>query len=164
MQVSRQERLESFDKKHYVRPHLAYNKMKLAEERGKTVWLYGATSYGKTSFINSYFGNRHIMYFSAERLQAADLITPDLLQGTIVIDDLQTLLYPDTCQDIWKAIEKLVMRDDIWLILISRGRIPTWLHGTFIKKSFTVIDEKDLELSDAEIKKLIQKWEVHLSQ
>ena len=164
MHVSRQERMESFDQKHYVRPHLAYSKMKLAEESGKTVWLYGATSYGKTSFINSYFGNRHITYFSANQLQEADLITSEELRGTIVIDDLQTLLCPDICQDIWKAIEKLVMKEDAWLILISRGKIPKWLHGTFIKHPFTVIEEKDLELSDAEIEKLIQKWEVHLTK
>ena len=140
MHVSRQERMESFDQKHYVRPHLAYSKMKLAEESGKTVWLYGATSYGKTSFINSYFGNRHITYFSANQLQEADLITSEELRGTIVIDDLQTLLCPDICQDIWKAIEKLVMKEDAWLILISRGKIPKWLHGTFIKHLFTVIE------------------------
>ena len=164
MHVSRQERMESFDQKHYVRPHLAYSKMKLAEESGRTVWLYGATSYGKTSFINSYFGNRHITYFSANQLQEADLITSEELRGTIVIDDLQTLLCPDICQDIWKAIEKLVMKEDAWLILISRGKIPKWLHGTFIKHLFTVIEEKDLELSDAEIEKLIQKWEVHLTE
>ena len=145
MHISRQERMESFDQKHYVRPHLAYSKMKLAEESGKTVWLYGATSYGKTSFINSYFGNRHITYFSANQLQEADLITSEELRGTIVIDDLQTLLCPDICQDIWKAIEKLVMKEDAWLILISRGKIPKWLHGTFIKHLFTVIEEKDLE-------------------
>lgn len=164
MPISRQERLENFDKIHYVRPHLAYSKMKIAEETKRAVWLCGVTGYGKTSFVNSYFGTRHIIYFSAEQLQIEELQELQSESGTVVIDDLQSLLFLDVYQDIWKEIEKLAMRSDIWLVLVSRGRIPRWLYGVSIKKPFAIIEEKDLELSDSEVKKLLANWEVSLPE
>ena len=38
----------------YFRPKKAAKKMKLAQEMGQTVYLYGVTGLGKTSFVKDY--------------------------------------------------------------------------------------------------------------
>ena len=65
----------------------------------------------------------------------------------MVIDDLHRL----KSEELRREIIALEERADIWLILISRSPVPTWLMPQHIKSVFVVISEKDLRMGRSEI-------------
>ena len=57
-------------------------------------------------------------------------------------------------------LEKLCQREDIWLILLSRGMVPRWLVPLYVSHSFLAIDEKEL-LMDREGQELyFELWDL----
>ena len=54
-------------------------------------------------------------------------------------------------EELRREIIALEERADIWLILISRSPVPTWLMPQHIKSVFVVISEKDLRMGRSEI-------------
>ena len=44
---------------HYVRPQAAWEKMKAVQSMRQTVYLYGTTGTGKTTFVMDFLGKRH---------------------------------------------------------------------------------------------------------
>ena len=65
----------------------------------------------------------------------------------MVIDDLHRLKSEELRREIIASEE----REDIWLILISRSPVPTWLMPQHIKSVFGVIQESDLHMGRDEI-------------
>ncbi len=65
----------------------------------------------------------------------------------VVIDDLHRLKSEELRREIIASEE----REDIWLILISRSPVPTWLMPQHIKSVFGVIQESDLHMGRDEI-------------
>ena len=47
---------------HYVRPQAAWEKMKAARSMRQTVYLYGTTGSGKTTFVMEFLGRRRCCY------------------------------------------------------------------------------------------------------
>ena len=45
----------------------------------------------------------------------------------------------------------LAGRPDIWLILIGRSPLPSWLMPPYVNRGFIVIPEEDLSLGEREI-------------
>lgn len=136
----------------YIPPATALKKLKTARSIPRTVYLYGATGYGKTELVRQYLSGRRYTYLSCEALPWEDgaLCPPE--QGRqnrriVVIDDLHRLKN----EELRRAILAMEKRDDIWLILISRSPIPAWLMPQHIKSAFVVISEKDLRMSRGEI-------------
>ena len=134
----------------YTAPAAALKKLKIARSLPQTVYLYGATGYGKTELVRQYLSGRRYTYLSCEELPWEEEIPS--LDGTrrsqiVVIDDLHRLKSEELRQEIL-ALEE---REDIWLILISRSPIPAWLMPRHIKNVFVVISEKDLRMGRSEI-------------
>ena len=49
---------------HYVRPQAAWNQMKAARNTGQTVYIYGTTGTGKTSFVADFLARKQYGYLS----------------------------------------------------------------------------------------------------
>ena len=136
----------------YIAPASALKKLKKARNLSQTVYLYGATGYGKTELVRQYLSGRRYTYLSCEELPWEDGALPRLEPGrqkcrVVVIDDLHRL----KSGELRREIIALEERADIWLILISRSPVPTWLMPQHIKSVFVVISEKDLRMGRSEI-------------
>lgn len=138
--------------KNYIAPAAALKKLKTARSLLQTVYLYGATGYGKTELVRQYLSGRRYTYLSCEELPWEDGALPAEEPGrqnrrVVVIDDLHRL----KSEELRREIIALEEREDIWLILISRSPLPAWLMPQHIKSVFVVISEKDLRMGRGEI-------------
>lgn len=136
----------------YIAPAAALKKLKKARSLPQTVYLYGATGYGKTELVRQYLSGRRYTYLSCEELPWEDGALPRSEPGrqahrVVVIDDLHRL----KSEELRREILALEEREDIWLILISRSPLPAWLMPQHIKSVFVVISEKDLRMGRSEI-------------
>lgn len=68
---------------------------------------------------------------------------PSEKQLIVVIDDLQQLRTDELREALIKKIEMLARRQDVWLILSGRSRMPSWLLSVYYRRVFTVIEEED---------------------
>ncbi len=137
--------------KNYIPPADALKKLKNARNQPQTVYLYGATGYGKTELVRQYLAGRKYTYLSCEELPwkagALSYEKPGKQSRIVVIDDLHRL----KSKELQREILALEQRDDIWLILISRSPLPPWLMPRHIKDVFVVITENDLRMGKNEI-------------
>ena len=134
----------------YIAPSRALKKLKVARTLPQTVYLYGATGYGKTELVRRYL--KKCTYFSCEELpwDMGSLPPEDPQRRSrlaVVIDDLHRLGSDELRE---RAVE-LAQRRDVWLILISRSPIPSWLLPRYVEDGFIVISENDLRLGREEI-------------
>ncbi len=149
----------------YIRPKIANKKMKAAQSLSQTVYLYGISGCGKTVFIRDYLGKKLYHYFSAEQLIAEQLdFAISNKQMIVVIDDLHQLRMDELRETLIKKIEVLVRRPDVWLILSGRSRMPSWLLSVYYRKVFTVIEEEDFVLSEAEVIQYLNLWGLTLTE
>ncbi len=153
------------DEEFYIRPKMANKKMKAAQAMAQTVYLYGISGCGKTFFIRDYMGKRKYYYFSAEKLSEEELDFPlSEKQIIVVIDDLHQLRTDQLREALIKRIETLARRQDVWLILSGRSRMPSWLTSIYYRKVFTVIEEEDFVLSETEMMQYLILWGLTLTE
>lgn len=145
----------------YTAPHKALQKLKAARKLCHTVYLYGATGYGKTELVKQYLSNRRYGYLSCADgdWDAAAFPAPKTLEeggscSVVVIDDLHRLKNKEKQRDILS----LMKRKDVWLILISRSQVPPWLLTAYMQTGFLVIPEEDLRLREAEAAALLARF------
>ncbi|MDD3414037.1 MAG: LuxR C-terminal-related transcriptional regulator [Lachnospiraceae bacterium] len=162
MEDKKENNLESLlqsEEELYIRPKAANKKMKAAQVIAQTVYIYGISGCGKTAFVKDYLGKRRYYYYSAEQMNEKELEIPYSEKQTIVvIDDLHQLRTDELREALVKNIEVLIRRDDIWLILAGRSRMPSWLLPIYYRKLFTVIEEEDLLLSETELMEYLKLW------
>ena len=128
----------------YIMPGSAYRKLRAAKSLGQIAYIYGATGYGKTAFVQKYFGKRRYAYFDCgDRRWGRDDLP---CSGTVVLDGLHRL--DETRQEL---VRELINRPDIWLIFISRSPVPAWLMPEYVNVGFMMIHESDLHLGKHEI-------------
>ncbi len=136
---------------HYITPISAQRKLKAAKTLGQTAYLYAATGYGKTSFVENHLAARKYIYLncSDRRWNEEALPRETKTDGrrTVVIDDLHLL-----DEDRRKLVKDLAARPDVWLILVSRSPVPSWLMPEYVNIGFIVISEKDMRLGKKEIR------------
>lgn len=138
----------------YIYPIEARKKMKVAQEQRYTVYVYGVTGIGKTILIQNYLKNKKYQYFDAAKVTAEELDIPKSGEvKTVVVDNLH---FADI-KEIQECILKLTGRSDIWLILLGRGKNPSWLLGACLKYcTIMKISQDDLYLSKTEIEKYFE--------
>lgn len=132
----------------YISPRKARIKLKEAQRNAQTVYLYGATGYGKTALIRNYLKRMEYLYFNAGNVLVNELAISESIgdresgRTIVVIDDIQ-LAEPE---DVRSAIVELSGRRDIWLILVGRCRCPAWLLAATLKQyPFMIIEEEELK-------------------
>ena len=150
----------------YIRPKKANDLMKSAQNIHQTVYIFGTTGFGKTSFVTDYFARRKYEYYSAAD---ADFMETNLISGShlekeriIVLDDLQ-LLKTTEDRDAWYQVLDELMKDPkIWLILISRAPIPAWMKPLHIEHLFVIIPESALAFSQKEEESYLDQWQLSI--
>lgn len=153
------------DEEFYIPPRIANKKMKAAQTLLQTVYLYGVSGCGKTAFICDYLGKKQYHYYSAEQLKGEELdFALSEKHLIVVIDDLHQLRTDELRQGLIKKIEILARRPDVWLILSGRSRMPSWLLSVYYRKVFTVIEEEDFMLSEAEMMQYLNLWGLTLAE
>jgi len=135
--------------KGYIVPGRALKKLRTARNLKQTVYIYGATGYGKTELIKQYLFNRRYQYISCKernwKIKGSSTI--------VVIDDLHLLRHEEERNNILE----LVRQPDIWLILIGRSSMPTWLISSYVKEGFINITEEDLSLQEEEMMEFLNR-------
>ena len=143
--------------KGYIAPEAALKKLRVAKGLGQTVYIYGATGYGKTELVKQYLSKRRHRYISCAEDASGLLKAAAQEEGkgkgaqtqtrtVVAVDDLHLL--KDT--EGRKAVLSLIKRRDVWLILICRSPIPAWLMPPYVGGGFLVITEDDLRLGEKE--------------
>lgn len=156
---------------YYVRPQAAWEKMKAAQSTRQTVYIYGATGTGKTSFAAHFLSRKRYHYIDLadagfaemdelvrEKTDTAHEKTKT--QTIVVIDNLHLLENPEDRVTCGKLIEEMSGRKDVWLILISRARAPKWIRTIFVRFIFVTIGEEELCLTEREQEQYLEKWEL----
>jgi ATP/maltotriose-dependent transcriptional regulator MalT len=110
-------------------------------------------------------GKRNYRYYSAEQLTEEELQIPHNAKQTIlVLDDLHLLRTDELGQNLQNEIILLAAREDVWLILSGRSRMPSWLIPVYYRRMFTVIEEADFLLSDTELAEYFTLWGLNLPE
>lgn len=128
----------------YIMPGSAYRKLRAAKSLGQTAYIYGATGYGKTAFVQRVLEKRSHVYLSCGNWRWDERDVPE--RGTVVLDDLHLLDEPRR-----ELVKRLAADPEIWLILINRSPVPSWLMPEYVNIGFIVISEKDMRLGKKEI-------------
>lgn len=162
--------------KGYIAPEAALKKLRAAKGLGQTVYIYGATGYGKTALVKQYLSKRRYHYIScaedaAELVNAAEEVEEkgkeNLLsdkgakaQTAVVVDDLHLLKNAQGR----RAVLSLVECRGIWLVLICRSPIPAWLMPPYVNGGFLVITEEDLRLKEKEISAYMESQGIAITE
>ncbi len=146
--------------KGYIAPEAALKKLRAAKGLGQTVYIYGATGYGKTELVKQYLSKRKYRYLSCTEdiVSFLEAVQEAMAQGAgkgkeaetrmaVVVDDMHLLKNAEGR----KAVLSLVKCRYIWLILICRSPVPAWLMPPYVSGGFLVITEDDLRLKEKEI-------------
>lgn len=148
---------------YYVRPRAAVQKLEEAKKTGQPVYIYGASGYGKTALIRNFFGYRKVTYQSCADNQWRKIETQKnevhKRLSVYLYDDLQLLANEDKKAE----IISLLNNRGVWVILVSRGKKPDWLSPASFSRSFCMIREDDLRLTQADAKKLAALYDLKLS-
>ncbi len=130
----------------------AVRKLRNAAAHNNSVYLYGATGYGKTSIVASVFDPACALWIDCD--DGTDNIS-EQLQGCCstrytVFDNLHRL--EDAA--LQKEIVQLAGKDGCPMVLIGRAPLPAWLSGLELQSGLTVIPEDDLWVTDGELTEL----------
>lgn len=145
----------------YIRPQAAFKKMKAAHGIFRTIYVYGLSGCGKTTFVEKYLGRRAYRYISANDMTAEALQVPVSDKKTIVVIDDVQFLQLDMLRE---QVKELVERNDIWLILIGRSPVPSWLMPAYLKHVFVLVEEQDLHFSKEMLVDYLDSWEIRTDE
>ena len=129
----------------YIMPRNAYRKLRAAKSLVQTLYIYGATGFGKTAFVQKTLEKRSHVYLSCGNWRWDERDVPE--RGTVVLDDLHLLDKPRR-----ELVKRLAADPEIWLILINRSPVPSWLMPEYVNMGFIVISENDMRLGKKEIR------------
>ena len=148
----------------YVCPERGRKKFKLAQELQQNVYLYGMTGNGKTSLVKHMLSRKSYDYYSAREAGADQIEIPkDGRKHVAVLDDLHEISGERQRELYAEKLSLLLKRRDIWLILISRCRLPQWLMPFHMEQPFLVIEEEDLQLDRQGQDAYLKNWKLNLS-
>lgn len=145
----------------YVKPVAAFKKIESAKLLKRNIYIYGSTGYGKTEFIRQYFKNNKYVYISCRNNghELSAIMKNTKKSIPVIIDDVNSIDNDIICDD----IRKLCTKNQSWVIVIGRSKMPSWFYNTFITQNMALITEEDLALSEEEIDKYMRAEGIVLS-
>ncbi len=122
--------------------------MNAAQKLNLPAYLYGVAGTGKTAFVRFFLGEKEYDYYSAPEIDPDQIpVPPAGERRTIVLDDLYAVTDPRLQADYAQKIRQLVRQRFVWLILVSRSRMPRWLLPIQMQNEFCVIPEESFLLT-----------------
>ncbi len=115
----------------YIRPARAEKIMKNAHNAKQTLFVCGPTGYGKTTLVADMLARRRYHYLQTEDIghliqKLDEILSVDRMgkEKIVVIDDMHQIESDEAKESLIPRLQKLMVRADIWLILISRSEVP----------------------------------------
>ena len=146
----------------YIKPVEAFKKLEAAKLLKQNVYIYGATGYGKTELIKQYFKKDKYIYIPC-RHNSCDLsVIPDECGRavTVVIDNVNAI----DSGELRSEIKELCRRKKLWVIILGRSMMPSWLYDTVVTCHMLIIPEEDLALNEKGIDKYMRSEGIILSE
>ena len=148
----------------YIRPNKAFRKISGCSMLGNVTYIFGVTCFGKTELIKQFFADTEYFYTTCMEHEWEESEIPEYSEQRaktgnlypIVIDDLHRLWNVEKRQ----AVIDLANRDDIWLILISRSNIPSWLQDSYLRRNYVIISENELGIDRYDIEKYLDENDI----
>lgn len=157
---------ENLEKKDvYVYPQAAKACLSNAKEFNINVYIYGAAGSGKSELVKHFLGKKQYVYIDVKYCEIQDFDSIENEKTKIVvIDNIHEIAQMNSHANVYKdKICEIVLRDDLWTIIIGRGELPGWLTKVLYKSVFSVISEKQLYLNEKEIKQFLNKRDIILN-
>lgn len=136
----------------YIEPKEALRKLQYARTFSETVYIGGATGFGKTELVRYYLKSRHYVYISCEEECPMELLPQQIeevrkkstaMDISVVVDDIQHV----ESKKFRDILLDLSEEKGIWLILIGRSALPDWLAPIQFSDGLIVVGENNLALS-----------------
>lgn len=145
----------------YVKVSAVIKKIKTAEQSGCPFYLSAPVGYGKTSALRYYCKKKSVLWLSGVDGSLAELPSPEAIKQTIVVIDDITWITDEHSR---KYINELIERRDKLIMMSGRARLPEWLKAACIRHPFLLADKRDLELDVSLTEKLLEAYQVYLTQ
>lgn len=146
----------------YIKPVEAFKKLEAAKLLKQNVYIYGATGYGKTELVKQYFKKDKYIYIPC-RQNSCDLsVIPDDCGRTVtvVIDNVNAI----DSDELRSEIKELCREKKLWVIILGRSMMPSWLYDTVVTCHMLIIPEEDLALNEEGIDKYMRSEGIILSE
>ena len=146
----------------YIKPVEAFKKLEAAKLLKQNVYIYGATGYGKTELVKQYFKKDNYIYIPC-RQNSCDLsVIPDECGRavTVVIDNVNAI----DSDELRSEIKELCRKKKLWVIILGRSMMPSWLYDTVVTCHMLIIPEEDLALNEEGIDKYMRSEGIILSE
>lgn len=143
----------------YIKPKRAWKKLSAAYEIMQPVYICGATGFGKTELVKRFLGKKKYEYISCN--DDTDITADKLLNGKsiAVIDDIHML----SDEEKQRELIALLKSGKIWVVMLCRSKIPSWLMECCIELGLMIISENDLKLSEVDMYGYFSDMDIGLS-
>lgn len=139
----------------------ALQKLRAAADSGASVYIYGATGFGKTSTVEQVFPHGQSVWIDCDDNEARVLEALALPNADrrFVLDNLQ---YVESTA-LQKRLVQMVGSEGYQLILIGRAALPSWLSVLALQSGLMVVPEEDLRVTGDELAALCKASGVRLT-
>lgn len=146
----------------YIKPVEAFKKLDAANLLKQNVYIYGATGYGKTELIKQYFKKDKYIYIPCIQNSCDLSVIPDECGRavTVVIDNVNAI----DSDELRSEIKELCRRKKLWVIILGRSMMPSWLYDTVVTCHMLIIPEDNLALNEEGIDKYMRSEGIILSK
>ena len=130
-------------------PQEALKKLRAAIERNASVYLYGATGFGKTSVAKRALARTAAVWISGgdtedqvmRRLESCDA------SEYIVLDDLHCM----ESAMLQRKIVQMVGREGFRMVMIGRAPLPAWPSALTLQAEMVILCEDELRVTEGEL-------------
>lgn len=146
----------------YIKPVEAFKKLNAANLLKQNVYIYAASGYGKTELVKQYFKKGTYLYIPCSQNSCDLSVIPNDCERTVtvVIDNVNAI----DSDELRGEIKELCRRKKLWVIILGRSMMPSWLYDTVVTCHMLIIPEEDLALTDEGIDKYMRSEGIILSE
>ena len=127
----------------------ALRRLRTAIGQNASVYLYGATGFGKTSLVEQALDRAVTVWISGsdteehvmQRLESCDA------SGYIVLDDLHCM----ESAMLQRKIVQMVGREGFRMVMIGRAALPAWASALTLQTDMVIISENELRVTGGEL-------------
>ena len=139
----------------------ALRRLQAAMERDVSVYLYGATGFGKTSVVEQALGResaRWICCGDTEDQVMKQLEGCDAAE-VVVLEDLQCM----ESAMLQRKIVQMIAKEGFRMVMISRTRLPAWASALTLQAEIAILSEEALRVTEGELMAICASLGLRLS-